>query len=1341
MPEEKKESFTFSDKIKNSKPAGSKSVAKSSSKIGRDGKPRQTLFERTRRDAPFFIAALVALLLLPFLYKYSGQSSEDTTLLTPGSEETMFDSERYAFDSSALMEDPDGQIAQLSGRSSLDLIKGWGNKEEDYGDRDDMDFDSSAQASAEGSYEGSYEGEAEYNARRAASTNIDEEENITNIYKRRARKATRAAFRRTQIGKLDPASMRRGSGSRLGINPWGGSLKNAAKKVGDDGQRKPTKPVSLQPLRAAGPARSSFGHGAAAAARKGLDNMGKSDAKEALRDSYVKPVGPTRTGGIDLFSDGRTGGSGKLDHNINIGKGQTPWWWDMMKTRMQKEWEARFNRKWDWIKFADKLAQNILKGLINCLITGNSDGDPDNFLGSASIGGSGGGKKECCGLNEKKWGASGDLGMKGLPFDEAHCKANKGAVASAAGKTIEQCSSIGWWKDTTHAGGASVGFFRQRLCCLGLCGNLHLSGELGLHAAGGMECVDPWHGYHIAASGSARNWHKYTYVVARNYFPASLKVKGKCKKEDKQGHIAAKGNLLCSRASLKSGGTGLNFGDYSAAMGRVEVKNHLVNLHNASAKYVPSSKLEVHEKTLELLDPEDENDACVIYHKEGLAFNKQDFESSMREQVKEWCPGLSDEDAIKAVRELDVLYVASWASKHNFAAGRGSSVHKLYKMLPMLQWEYYEAYMMHRGVTNRTDGKNNNVAKKKERIENQDVVYGVPCYFGNANFACGKNDSLTADLIVRGNFQGGNARAEANNFRVTAQFIDVNGNKGIEEPMFKPEVQSVDDEVTGGMTHLHYNVAVIRSTQAFTEVNKISPNAPQSAQQDGLVGTVRWTAYRGDQLVAQEDCGYNTYGDVPGPITPIKTCLNMEQSKKCCEELMGEKGYHWDASRPEGSRCVPPLPTSPLDEDKNRQPILGNVPEFQGGGNLTRLAPILSWIPGNGKTDCRETVGDDVNIPAKSVFEKCEKVPEIDENRRDHCAEERPMLMDSQAAADFVRAVVAAYNKSLPAGQKPLSDKFSSGAYPTDGEFVDALFLANNNKGLAEMPQEVRASAVCELGRDFVRKSRDPQVGNRRLDEFSLSGNLPQSPYGYGQTGSQDKSTWFYTNDLGAFLTYVHPEAIFYPGVWVAENTICDQRFIGVRAQTGAGQKCYNTLVPKKMHYNNYHSMLNKPGGAPNSAAKNSIWDSKYKKSLVPSSLATRQPLHGLVDGKQWTGTEDYHALYNKCGIDGYKSRCITANGEYKKDIEPLLTEKSGFTPWKGEACKAFYAGSDGANIQVADVLEYVQTVCAAGLDNKPHGIGDAGDASGQGAHKPSQGGGAGSVGVGSSGNARNPRE
>ena len=65
MSENKKDSFTFSDKIKNSKPAFNPFSKRVSSKIGSNGKPKKTLFERTKRDAPFFVAATAALLMLP----------------------------------------------------------------------------------------------------------------------------------------------------------------------------------------------------------------------------------------------------------------------------------------------------------------------------------------------------------------------------------------------------------------------------------------------------------------------------------------------------------------------------------------------------------------------------------------------------------------------------------------------------------------------------------------------------------------------------------------------------------------------------------------------------------------------------------------------------------------------------------------------------------------------------------------------------------------------------------------------------------------------------------------------------------------------------------------------------------------------------------------------------------------------------------------------------------------------------------------------------------------------------------------------------------------------------
>lgn len=361
-----KDSFTFSDKIKNSKPMGSKSFAnRVSSKIGSDGKPRQTLFERTRRDAPFFIAALVALLLLPFLYKYSGQVSEEP-MVTPGSEESVFDPERYGFDTAT--GNPDGQIAQFAGRDSLSLIK--------------MGDDTSATDEVTNDYIPSHDG---YDASQESSTSTEVEENNTNIYKRAAAPATRAAFRRaaTKINPLSSAGLTSRGGSRLGVGMWGGGMKTAARKVGASGPRNSPKPVSLQPLQAAGkPSRTSFGNGSAAEARRSKDAMSKANAMQALMDAQMKPVQPGKIGGLGGGSFGPGGGKGNLDRKFTY-NGKEPWWWDMMKTRAQKEWEAEFNRKWDWIKWKDKMLQGFLNGIFSCLATGTDDWSMGKMFGAA----------------------------------------------------------------------------------------------------------------------------------------------------------------------------------------------------------------------------------------------------------------------------------------------------------------------------------------------------------------------------------------------------------------------------------------------------------------------------------------------------------------------------------------------------------------------------------------------------------------------------------------------------------------------------------------------------------------------------------------------------------------------------------------------------------------------------------------------------------------------------------------------------------------------------------------------------------------------------------------------
>ena len=431
-----KDSFTFSDKIKNSKPMGSKSFAnRVSSKIGSDGKPRQTLFERTRRDAPFFIAALVALLLLPFLYKYSGQVSEEP-MVTPGSEESVFDPERYGFDTAT--GNPDGQIAQFAGRDSLSLIK--------------MGDDTSATDEVTNDYIPSHDG---YDASQESSTSTEVEENNTNIYKRAAAPATRAAFRRaaTKINPLSSAGLTSRGGSRLGVGMWGGGMKTAARKVGASGPRNSPKPVSLQPLQAAGkPSRTSFGNGAAAEARRSKDAMSKANAMQALMDAQMKPVQPGKIGGLGGGNFGPGGGKGNLDRKFTY-NGKEPWWWDMMKTRAQKEWEAEFNRKWDWIKWKDNLLKTWLAGAFNCLVTGDEDGAMGKVFGAAK----GAGNADKCGkYTAESW---------------AKC---------------ERCRSFGeFGKDACHglfnykgddgqkdpwSGGnqnsESLGFFSQRIDCL-----------------------------------------------------------------------------------------------------------------------------------------------------------------------------------------------------------------------------------------------------------------------------------------------------------------------------------------------------------------------------------------------------------------------------------------------------------------------------------------------------------------------------------------------------------------------------------------------------------------------------------------------------------------------------------------------------------------------------------------------------------------------------------------------------------------------------------------------------------------------------------------------------------
>lgn len=1251
MPEEKKEKFTFSDKIKSSKPAGNKSFAKSSAKIGRDGKPKATLFERTRRDAPFFIAALVALLLLPFLYKYSGQASEEQ-LLTPGNEQADFDPERYGFDT-AMIEDPDGQIAQLAGRDSLSLIKGWGsNQEEDYG-RDDMDLDASS------SYDGSAEGE--YAAEKHSSSEMDVEDNTTNIYKRRAGKATRAAFRRTKIGTLNTAGLRRPGGSRLGINNWGGGLKGAAKRVGPSAPASAPKPVSLQPLRAAG-SRSTFGQGGAAAARKSKDNMGKANAIEALRDSYVQPVGPTRTGGLDLSADGRMGGSGKLNRNINITPGKEPWWWDMMKTRMQKEWEARFKRKWDWINWMDNLARNILGQVANCLITGDSDGDVDNMFGAS---GESSNEETCCGWTAKK-------------LDPEKLEKVGGSVKKYCDSKVwkAELKAAGANCDRGYKGSISVkgrrGPIAQRLCCFGLCGSAYLSGELGLNAAG-MQCTD-MPNYTVIPSGEARKWNIYTYVVARNYFPESLKKKLKLTSlQTKNGEQ----NLLCASMDRKHGGTSLNHADMTGGVGYVKAQKEkarqAVIEQTKATKTVPQEQQRIRERTLEI-DQESLGDGCVIMVSRGNVLPYEAMKNQIMDLFKQLGNKVTDQDAEQAFYQLDLMYVSSFAAKHKLAYAQWfESGHNLKNLLPMPYWEFKNAYMDHRKTTHKKDGSRDNVFKRKFRVEGADKVDGPVCFYDNLNFECGPEDSATAQLHFNAtSFKGGShieriepdvpsdrnayalfgasyqevvkeAKSKAYDKRVGPipskddvtvsaefRFLDNPDGKGaVTQPMISPVVDPKDPFT------FHYTFERIISSDG---VKKLSDDKVFKLNEGkgALVGKIIWRAQRGEQTI-EKTCTLNMAGDGETQIVDPKPCPQGPQtSKECCEEIYGSQDktntYKW-----EGGKCV----ITP--------------PDTGGDKKHTIYAPQISCVPLKA-TDRNAVVGK----ISCSLFTGKSLVSQYQTSGQS-CKDLFGFSMDSKQATAFANRVKEAYNKAHP-GLPIVFEK----EYPLDSEFIDALNIASS-VGIHEVP----VAAVCELGRDFVRMSKDKHAGNRSIQA--------------GQTGTKQEDLIF-RNELGAFLAYIHDTSILYPDAFVryGGKSTCDWRFQPYHVADGG---CNNDLGPKmgKAYAHNNYNGTNK--------------GDKYQRfmsSLTP--IMKQVPLKALANGKD---------LPHHCG------NCKSMNGKnYVKQYNSyngfagLLHEQDESVNGQGVACEAFLGGNKNATMSVADALKYIEGLCTAGLDYKPYGVG-----------------------------------
>ena len=760
MPEgKKKDSFTFSDKIKNSKPAGSKSFAnRIFSKIGKDGKPRQTLYQRTRRDAPFFIAAVLALLLLPFLYKYSGSVTDED--ITPIKGDLIQDGD--ARDGYYSFVDSGSTLAPYPGNdTALLLVKPFSGEDSEAVTSEEVpDVNVPYVASTR---RDSY---ADATSKKTASKLRDKETNILNEYRKRAAATTRKAFTRTptKINQLGSAGMRRPNGSKLGVNMWGGGLKNAANKVKPNTPNEGPKPVSLQPLTAAGkPSRASFGQGHLAAAQKSKDAMSKGNPLEALRDAQVRAVGPNRVGGMD-FDRGAfgPGGAGQTTFNMSS-QAQRPWWWDEAKTRMHETWQRMFDYQWGWIDWATDLLRNILGGVLNCLITGQDDGSMGSMFGTAA----GGSTKEptCCGVKEAKW-----VGFAGpdVPFNKATCQ--------GFAKSHKNLCSVDWKEPVVGGSSGKVGFFRQRAACLGVA--LNAKGEADIEFEPNRMCnlfkATNGQNFFVNPVGEARNWNSYIYVLAGNKVPQIVRENLKTvKKKNITGKEFWSSGVSKRGAKVPTSGT--NSSESVSVQGKtVTVNGRLCDSSNfsittsgrratngiaanemgAAAKDATDAVKTNHKSTREaheLLNTQNDSnvfDWCVIAVEHGTEFDLNSVRTQVVNMFKSWfeengsthekCSAdkpiydsKAEEEnkcisvqkgAERAFAQLELKRVEAMVSKQKLAAGS----HKLYwDALPMPYGVFREAYIRHSDVPDMpTRGIGIPLDKFKLRTEYENRLWG-----------------------------------------------------------------------------------------------------------------------------------------------------------------------------------------------------------------------------------------------------------------------------------------------------------------------------------------------------------------------------------------------------------------------------------------------------------------------------------------------------------------------------------------------------------------------------------------------------------------------------------------
>lgn len=1271
--EEKKDSFTFSDKIKNSKTAASPSFAnRISSKIGSNGRPRKTLFERTKRDAPFFIAALVALLLLPFLYKYSGQVNEEP-VIAPSSEETAFDPERYGFDTAVT--DPDGQIAQLSARDPLSLIKGFGSGEEDASSAVDSMEDYDRSGLGDTSSGSSY------------SSTGPSTETTTNIYRRKAAPATRAAFRRsaTKIKEMGRAPMA-SAGGGLNVTPWGGSLKGAAKKVRASGPRTAPKPVSLQPLQAAGkPSRGYFGMGNAELARRSKDALSKANAMQALRDAQFAPINPGRIGGLSGSSDRHGGGASDLKHGFGFNS-ITPWWWDLMKTRSQMEWEKKFNRKWNWIDWGDKLAQNILGGVINCLLTGEDDGSMGSMWGTSEEGGS----NENCKCAKNPYTDVNEL-AKFLGIQSVGPRTTlKGLCQTEKAQKEMKCT----YNKATGKGG-NLNWYRKRLNCMGATvksksGNADI--ELIGNNNGGSECTDFKSAkvYDFRLSGKASGWKAYHMVVAKNISPIDKNrklcgfnstfqynkgtsagvedVDANTSLEDAFNMIQAAEDECGKVAEKKDKESKAKFQECSAQL--FKLKNSLekarhdkrATVGNDFARLAKRSGLTQGRYNFEGINTSSAQHDCVIYVATGSTFvwnkfreetvllmahlrgNKaKDFYALKKENENAY------NQALKDFAALDLSYIQGFAAKQSLAVdGALQANGGLLPTLPMIYWDFQRSYL------ERTKGRAasyekgvDKVYKRKER-KSGEILFADKCDF-EALSVVGKkiqNNSPEALLTL-------SEGEKAADYQVTA-VLKYNDNQ-LTLPIPESEIeflgQATDDDgkpMANVYSYKVKNAASLLAKQkdlygaAFDANGNLKPEYDLANPKVKQNAIITWTAkHRASGKQAQG------VGD--------KQQEKKEEAAIPVEDLRGEGVANW--------KCEVDTPNNVFLKENSKDMRSLSLNE------VVQQAPLY----------CKEC---QKNEEYKRLLSAA--VKESERKIADNTAKMAKMTTGTPAydkitrqnkELEYYRAQLEKTIDKMPGGN-------NTGTKLTVREYLYIIELLAQGTN-----HQVPAKNVCYLARSLSWISADPDVQDPKL-----------------------------TNTFGVFAVYVGENSYLFPQSQIEGKNgqqKNDKRFKSnckaVKDSKGNWYVPYRKDETANMHWGYYdHSYWDSVAGVngnPNDEPNffgfmDQIKENPDKLGISPFPLAglarynggtrsgSRNPSYSLKDGKvqmdadfkEWSST-------TADGMVGTKKRRNAYHEAYKQVF------------FKENGCEKY----GNVMIPVQNVKDYLNLVCANTLNFKPH--------------------------------------